>query len=78
MTEPTVICPSCQIEIKLTESLAAPLLAETRRQFQQQLAQKDAALAEREQSLRAREQQLTDARRELDAKVAAEVESALA
>ncbi|HMM76569.1 MAG TPA: DUF2130 domain-containing protein [Gammaproteobacteria bacterium] len=78
MTEPTVICPSCQIEIKLTESLAAPLLAETRRQFQQQLAQKDAALAAREQSLRAREQQLADARRELEAQVAAEVESALA
>lgn len=78
MTEPTVTCPSCQVEIKLTESLAAPLLAETRRQFQQQLAQKDAAITERAQSLRMQEQQLAAARRELDAKVAAEVESALA
>lgn len=28
MTEPTITCPQCQTEIKLTESLAAPLVAE--------------------------------------------------
>ncbi len=78
MIEPTITCPSCQSEIKLTESLAAPLLAQTRRQFQQQLAQKDAAIAQREQHLRAQELQLADARRELDTQVAAQVETALA
>lgn len=26
MTEPTIICPNCKTEIKLTESLAAPLV----------------------------------------------------
>ena len=26
MTEPTIICPNCKTEIKLTESLAAPLI----------------------------------------------------
>lgn len=78
MTEPTVTCPSCQIEIKLTESLAAPLLAETKRQFQQQLAQKDAAIAERAQRLSAQEQQLAVARRELEVRVATEVEAELA
>jgi len=77
MTEPTVVCPSCQTEIKLTESLAAPLLAQTRRQFQQQLARKDAAIAQREQHLRTQEQRLADAQRELDAKVEAEVASKL-
>lgn len=41
MTEPTIICPNCKTEIKLTESLAAPLIEATRRQFEQQLAQKD-------------------------------------
>ena len=30
MTEPTIICPNCETEIKLTESLAAPLIASTR------------------------------------------------
>jgi len=78
MSEPTITCPGCQIEIRLTESLAAPLLAETRRQFQHQLAQQERAVAARERHLREREQQLTDARRELDTEVASAVESALA
>lgn len=30
MTEPTITCPSCKTEIKLTESLAAPLIESTR------------------------------------------------
>ena len=78
MTEPTITCPGCQTEIKLTESLAAPLLAQTKREFQQQLAHKDAAMAAREQNLRAQQEQLASAQHELDAKVAAQVESALA
>ena len=41
MTEPTITCPNCKTEIRLTESLAAPLLAATRKQFEQQLSQKD-------------------------------------
>ena len=41
MTEPTIICPNCKIEIKLNESLAAPLIEATRKQYEQQLAQKE-------------------------------------
>ncbi|CDZ77615.1 hypothetical protein BN59_01899 [Legionella massiliensis] len=37
MSEPTITCPSCQIEIKLTESLAAPLIEATKKQLQAQL-----------------------------------------
>ncbi len=77
MTEPTIICPSCQTEIRLTESLAAPLLATTRRQFQQQLAQKDAAIAEREEGLRVQEEKLAAARRGLDTQVAEQVDQKL-
>ena len=33
MTEPQIICPNCSHEIKLTESLAAPLIEETRKRF---------------------------------------------
>lgn len=36
MTEPTITCPNCKTEIRLTESLAAPLLAATRKHFEQQ------------------------------------------
>ena len=44
MTEPTIICPNCKTEIRLTESLAAPLIAATKKQFEQQLSQKDAEI----------------------------------
>ena len=39
MTEPTITCPACKTEIKLTESLAAPLIEPTGKQFEQKLAQ---------------------------------------
>ena len=38
MTEPTITCPKCKEEIKLTESLAAPLIESTRREFEERLA----------------------------------------
>ena len=77
MTEPTIICPNCKTEIKLTESLAAPLIETTRKQFEQQLAQKDKDVAQREQAMREKEKQLTDARNTLDAQVVSQVEEQL-
>jgi hypothetical protein len=52
--EPILHCPNCNHEIKLTESLAAPLLDKSRRQFQEQLAQKDAEVARQTDALRNR------------------------
>lgn len=52
MAEPTITCPSCSTEIKLTESLAAPLIADTRRRYEQALTQKDAEVAKRESEIR--------------------------
>jgi hypothetical protein len=77
MTEPTIICPNCKLEIKLTESLAAPLLESTRRQFEQQLAQKDNDIAQREQAMRVREKQLVEARQMLEQQVAEQVAAQL-
>lgn len=37
MNEPTIICPSCSEEIKLNESLAGPLVAATKKEFQRKL-----------------------------------------
>jgi hypothetical protein len=51
MTEPTIIWPNCKTEIRLTESLAAPLIAATRKQFEQQPSQKDEEIAKRELEL---------------------------
>ncbi|MCP3475869.1 hypothetical protein NLM33_37110 [Bradyrhizobium sp. CCGUVB1N3] len=53
--EPTLHCPNCNHEIKLTESLAAPLIEETRRRFQEQLANKDAEVAKKTEVLRSLE-----------------------
>lgn len=77
MTEPTIICPNCKTEIKLNESLAAPLIAATRKQFEQQLAQKDSDIATREQAMREKEKQLADAKNKLDEQVADQVEEQL-
>ena len=73
MTEPTIICPNCHTEIPLTESLAAPLLAATRKQYEQQLSQKDADIAKREQAVREQERQTEEARRNLQVQVAEQV-----
>ncbi len=77
MSEPTIICPNCKAEIKLTESLAAPLIESTRKQFDQQLAQKDNDIAKREKATREKEQQLADAQTTLAEQVADQVEEQL-
>ena len=74
MTEPTLTCPSCRTEIKLTESLAAPLIADTRRRYESQLAQKEAEVAAREVAIRAQQDKLASARQEIDAEVAARLD----
>ncbi len=70
MTDPTIICPKCKTEIPLTESLAAPLIEATRREYERRLAQKDADVAKREATLRGQEQSLAKARESLDAQIA--------
>lgn len=52
MIDPTITCPKCSSEIKLTESLAAPLLEQAQKQFQSQLAAKEAEFAKRSEEVR--------------------------
>ena len=75
MSEPTIICPSCKTEIKLTESLAAPLLESTRRDYEKRLAQKDADTTRREAEIRIREEAIAKAKEQLDEEVAEKVRS---
>ena len=77
MTEPTIACPNCRTEIRLTESLAAPLIAATRQQYELQLSQKDAAIAKRELDIREKERQVAEAKRNLDEQVSDQVASQL-
>ena len=70
MTELTIICPNCKTGFELTESLAAPLLAATKQDFDKRLAQKDTDIAMRESTLREREAALTKAKEAIDDQVA--------
>jgi hypothetical protein len=70
MSEPTIVCPNCKTEIQLTESLAAPLIESTRRDYENQLTQKDTVIAKKEESLREREEAVSKANQMIDAQVA--------
>lgn len=70
MPEPTVFCPQCKCEIKLTESLAAPLLASVRRDYEQRLAHKDNDIAKREKQIQERLTLLQKEKEALDQTVA--------
>ena len=73
MNEPIIVCPSCKTEIKLTESLAAPLIETTRKQYEQQIAQKDADVAKREAAIRTQQANLAKAQESIDEQVAAKL-----
>ncbi len=70
MTDPTLTCPSCRTEIKLTESLAAPLIADTRKRYETKLAQKEAEVAARETAIREQQEKLVSDRQEIEDEVA--------
>ena len=69
MNEPTIICPNCKTEIKLTESLAAPLIEATKLQYEQKIAQKEADVANRETAIRNQQAEIIKARGSIDEQV---------
>jgi hypothetical protein len=77
MSDPIIICPNCKTEIKLNESLAAPLIESTRKKFEQQLAQKDTEIATREHVMREKERLLADQKNKLDEQIANQVDEKL-
>jgi hypothetical protein len=77
MTEPTIICPNCKTEIKLTESLAAPLIAATRQQFELALSKKEAEIALREQGIQEKEKLVAETKRTLNDQINEQVATQL-
>lgn len=75
MNEPTIVCPNCHTEVHLTESLAAPLLEASRREYEQRLAQKDQQVAAREKAMREREAALATERGQFEESVAQRLEA---
>lgn len=75
MTDSQIVCPSCRAEIKLTESLAAPLIAKTRRKFDQQLAAKEADFGRREALLKQASEEIAKARESVEEQVATKLKA---
>lgn len=75
MAEPTISCPSCATEIKLTESLAAPLIRATREEYEAKIARKDTEISKREADLRIRCAALEESKRSIEQQVAEKVQA---
>jgi hypothetical protein len=69
INEPTIICPNCKAEIKLTESLAAPLIEATKLQYEQRIAQKESDVANRETAIRDQQAEIAKAWDSIDEQV---------
>jgi hypothetical protein len=72
--EPQITCPKCKTAIKLTESFAAPLIAKTRKQFEQQLADKQSDFAKRESTIRKAQTAIKKQREAIDEEIEAKLE----
>lgn len=70
MIEPTITCPNCATEIKLTESLAAPLIAATRKEYEAKIALKEQDVSKREAALKAQQKAIEEAQESIDSQVA--------
>ena len=77
MSDPTIVCPRCKTEIKLNESLAAPLIEATKNQFEKKLLEKDEEILKRQENLDKKERQMAADKRKLDEQVAAKVTAQL-
>ncbi len=70
MSEPTITCPYCRQDFKLNETLAAPLVEQIRRDYENRLASKETEIAVQQADLRAKEAAVVKAKEEVDAEVA--------
>ena len=69
LQDPTITCPNCQTEIRLTESLAAPLVEATKRQYEDQIAAAETAARAKAEELKAERAKLDAEREAIDDKV---------
>jgi len=70
---PTIQCPSCKTQIKLNESLAAPLIAAAQRELEVEAAKREHAVKEREHALGKKLIELEAQRAGLDEEITAKL-----
>ena len=73
MIEPIIICPSCSTEIKLTESLAAPIVQATRKEYEAKVAEKEFDFSRREKELHILQKNINDSERVIDERVSEKI-----
>jgi hypothetical protein len=71
MTDVTIECPHCHKTFKLNETLAAPLVEETRRKFQRDFEEKEEALEERRKVFADEQKAADKARKDIERERAA-------
>ena len=67
MNEPSITCPQCKSEVKLTESLAAPLVKQTEERYRRMLEEQQKKVDGERDKLRAEAETLQKAKDDLDA-----------
>lgn len=73
-SEPTVTCPKCGTVIKLTESLAGPLVEQTRLEYEHQIASMNADTIKREKDIQEREREITKEKAQIKQQIAEQIE----
>jgi hypothetical protein len=66
MSDVKIECPHCHKSFKLNETLAAPLVEETRRKFQQEFEEKEETLEERRQAFAEEQKAAEKARKDVE------------
>ena len=74
MSEPAITCPKCNNKIKLTESLAAPLIEATEQRYAKLLKDKDIEISNREGEISKQKEQLVKEKSAFEQQVAGRVE----
>jgi hypothetical protein len=74
VNEQNITCPKCGVQIKLTESLAAPLVEAVRVQYEKKLKEQDKAIGEREAAVRRDAEELERKAESLDAQITERVQ----
>jgi hypothetical protein len=68
--EPSIVCPKCRTEIKLTETLAAPLIEAVKRDSDTKMRQKEAEIVKREAAIRAQQEAVKQEKDAIEARLA--------
>jgi hypothetical protein len=70
MSEPTIICPNCKSQNKLTESLAAPIIQAIRARCEERIAHRESDVAKREAAILRQQSELAKAKAGIEQRIA--------